>query len=69
VTDNEMFFFSIRIQNYWHNLPKSLFFIFSFAFLNRVLAGIGTGDSSIEVFWLSNVCSHCKNFSQVLQLI
>jgi hypothetical protein len=37
-----------------------------FAFLNKVLAGIGTGDSSIEIFGLSTIFAHHKNFSKVL---
>lgn len=56
--------------------PVSRFFVFIcficqnlFCYImSRALAGIGTGDSSTEVFWLSAFCSHCKNFSQVVQL-
>jgi hypothetical protein len=32
----------------------------------RTGAGVKDGDSSVKFFWLSDNCSYCKNFSEVL---
>jgi len=65
----------------WHLLSFFLCFFFFFLYFASLLeyfwcwswpksgAGAKDGDSSVKFFWLSNICSHCKNVSEVLQLI